>query len=116
MKELFQEILTIENVYGAIYVSAEGKVLFSQTTSDSGKELEAVDWPSLFAAFGDAKEVTMVYDYRRIYVRRAHNGYVLVLMGLVVPVSMVRLSCDALLPTLEKQGASKGLMRFFRRK
>jgi hypothetical protein len=119
MKDLFKEILGIENVYGVLYVEADGKVAFREFSVPVDQALDTVTWQSLLNAFPDCKEFTLVFEMRRLYVRKAATGYILVLLGLVAPISLVRLNCESLLPALEKQGqtaSGKGLMRFFKRK
>ncbi len=121
MKELFKEILGVENVYGAVYVESDGKIAFQDFSVALTKPIESVDWSFLVTTFPEAREFTLVYEMRRIYVRRASTGFIVVLMGLVAPISMVRLNCESLLPALEKQGQAgaaqgKGFMRFFKRK
>lgn len=121
MKELFKEILGIENVYGVLFVDTEGKVTFREFSINVDQALDSVSWPLLLNTFPDAKEFTLVFEMRRLYARRAANGFILVLLGLVAPISLVRLNCESLLPALEKQGQAatgggKGLMRFFKRK
>ena len=120
MKELFKEILGIDNVYGVLFVETDGKVAFREFSVNVDQALDLVSWPLLLNTFPDAREFTLVFEMRRLYVRRAATGFILVLLGLVAPISLVRLNCESLLPTLEKHGQAaaggKGLMRFFKRK
>ncbi|MBI5843977.1 MAG: hypothetical protein HZB23_04820 [Deltaproteobacteria bacterium] len=120
MKEIFKDILGVENVYGVLFVESDGKVAFREFTVNVDPALDSVDWPQLLNTFPEAKEFTLVFEMRRLFVRRAPTGFILVLLGLVAPISMVRLNCESVLPILEKQAQAgaqgKGLMRFFKRK
>lgn len=120
MKEIFKEILGIDNVYGVIFVESDGRVVFREFSISVDQKLDSVDWPQLLNTFPDAKEFSLVFEMRRLYARRTPTGFILVLLGLVAPISLVRLNCESALPALEKLGQAasggKGLMRFFKRK
>lgn len=56
---------------------------------------------------GGVNEADLVYEGANIYLRRFTSGYIIILMGILAPVAMVRLSCN-LLCLLLKKGCSKG--------
>ena len=115
MKDLFTEILEIEHVIGAMLLSHEGKTLFEQFPEQTSAKVQETDWQPFIVALDKSREMELVFDDAVLYVRKCEAGYLMILMGRFASVSMVRLNCDSLIPTLEKQ-ASKGLFRFFKRK
>jgi len=61
------------------------------------------------------RETDLVFKQGRIYIRRTDIGYLVVLMGLFVPIAMMRLQCDILLPSLKPAKAAKGIRRLFKK-
>ncbi len=115
MQALFKDIIKMDGVYGLIFFSHEGRVLFESTDPH---------WISLPQGFRYAdkllpvlqkmREADFVYENGRIYVRAAERGYLLVIMGPLVSIAMVKLNCDIILPQLkiDKPGGKlKGLFR-----
>jgi hypothetical protein len=51
----------------------------------------------------------------RLYLRKTHDGFMIVRMQLIASIAMVKLNCDILLPQLKSTGNSKGLKGFFKR-
>lgn len=112
MKALFQELLAVPDVQGVIYVSAKGELLFREWTGD----LSDHDWEGLLKTVRDVREADMLFEEGRLYLRRAPEGYLLVLLGIFGSMAMVRLQCDLLLPSLEKARSARGLRGLFKRK
>ena len=115
MQALFKDIIKLDGVYGLIFFSREGRVLFESTDPH---------WISLPQGFRDAdkllpvlqkmREADFVYENGRIYVRATERGYLLVIMGPLVSIAMVKLNCDIILPQLKTDkpgGKLKGLFR-----
>jgi hypothetical protein len=115
MQALFKDIIKMDGVYGLVFFSREGRVLF-----------ESIDphWISLPQGFRDAdkllpvlqklREADFVYENGRVYVRATERGYLLVIMGPLVSIAMVKLNCDIILPQLKTDkpgGKLKGLFR-----
>lgn len=117
MKELFRDILSIDDVIGVMLFSFKGELIFKEFLSPLSEEPETREWWPLFIdSLQGVREADIVYENSRLYIRKTDLGYLLILMGLFAPVAMMRLNCDILLPTLEKVGVPKGLVRFFKKK
>jgi hypothetical protein len=116
MKELFQDILEMEDVFGLMLFSFEGKLLFKAFPLPPSEDPETRDWWPLFTASLDGvKEADLLFDHRRLYIRETDMGYLMVLMGSLTPTAMLRLNCDMLLPKLKEKRPARGLMRIFKR-
>lgn len=112
---MFRDVLNIKDVEAVILFSFEGRLLFKEFLTRPADELETRGWWQLFIhSLEGVREVDMVFEKRRIYMRKTELGYLMVLTGPRAPVAMVRLHCDILLPSLKKENASKGLARFFK--
>jgi hypothetical protein len=119
MKELFKDVLGIEGVHGVLCLTTEGAVAFSQFSKSYGTEshrIEAVRWPNLIKELAEIAEAEIMFDAGRLYIRRSSHGYLLVVLEDHAPVSMVRLNCDVLMPSLDKQKFSKGLGQLLRKR
>jgi hypothetical protein len=122
MKEIFADILGMDNVYGVIFVDSQGKVSFSEISVDTKSDVANAPWTDLIKSLDNAKEATLVFAKRRIFVRQTETGHIFVLMGLMAPLSTVRLNVESAMAGLAKaaapaaKGGGGGFGRFFRRK
>ena len=117
MKELFRDILSIDDVKGVMLFSFKGELIFKEFLYPLSEEPETREWWPLFIdSLQGVREADIVYENSRLYIRKTDLGYLLILMGLFAPVAMMRLNCDILLPSLEKVGVTKGLVHFFKKK
>lgn len=116
MKDLFKEVLDMEEVKGVMLFSMDGKLLFKRFLTPLPEEPEKKDWWGLFvASLNEIKEADLVFERERLYIRRTDMGYLFILLDLFAPMAMVRLNCDMLLPSLKEKKTAKGLGRFFKR-
>jgi hypothetical protein len=110
MKEVFKEILALEDVRGVVVSSLEGEILFTEPSLEIDKSL-----PLFIRALGAVREADLIFEKSRIYVRRTDMGYLVVLLGPFASGAMLRLHVDMVLPSLKDRGKGKGLRSLFRR-
>jgi hypothetical protein len=110
MKEVFKEILALEDVRGVVVSSLEGEILFTEPSLEIDKSL-----PLFIRALGTVREADLIFEKSRIYVRRTDMGYLVVLLGPFASGAMLRLHVDMVLPSLKDRGKGKGLRSLFRR-
>ncbi len=110
MKELFKDILAMEDVRGVVLSSFEGEILFTETSVEIERSL-----PLFIRALGTVREADLIFEKSRIYVRRTDIGYLVVLLGFLASGAMLRLHVDMVLPSLKESGKGKGLRSLFRR-
>ena len=110
MKELFNDILSLEDVRGVVVSSLEGEILFTDPSLEIDKSL-----PLFIRALGTVREADLIFEKSRIYVRRTDMGYLMILLGLFASGAMLRLHVDMVLPSLKERGKGKGLRSLFRR-
>ncbi len=116
MKDLFKDILDVQDVEGVIFFSLDGKLVFSEFISILPEKIEHIDWRSFFHTLDTIREVELVFENSRFYVRRTGSGYILVVMGKTALIEMVRLNCNVLLPAFEATTKKpKGLGRIFKK-
>lgn len=116
MKALFADLLKVEGVKGVILLSFEGSVLFEYFLSVPPDRLDSGEWRSFLETLEGVREADLVFENGRIYVRRTHQGFLILWVGLFASMAMLRLNCDILLPMLKPTKTSKGFKRFFRKK
>ncbi|MBW1704929.1 MAG: hypothetical protein JRJ86_07140 [Deltaproteobacteria bacterium] len=117
LKELFNDILSIEDVEGVMLFSFEGELVFKEVLSPLVDESDNMESLGLFiASLKGIREADLVFEKARLYVRKTSSGYVMILMGVFAPIAMVRLNCDILLPSLKKVATTKGWRNLFKKK
>ena len=116
MKDLFKDVLDINGVKGIVLVSGEGKVVYDTDVDNQTNAGQTYsNWNKLLVSLGDAREAEFVFEKGRLYLRKTHDGFMIVRMQLIASIAMVKLNCDILLPQLKSAGNSKGLKGFFKR-
>ena len=116
MRELFNDILSIEGVKGLILFSFEGDVIFQEIDPKMVADIDTQDWRMFIEALAGMRETDLIFEKGRLYIRRTGMGFLVVLIGSFVPISMMRLQCDILLPSLKPpQKGPKGIRRFFKK-
>jgi hypothetical protein len=114
MRGIFQDLLAIDGVKGVVFFTPSGQPVFEEFVVGGGGA-SAGDWFSLVNVLDKAQEAELVFEKGRLYVRRGPEGVLVVVMGLVGPTGMVRLTSDILLSGLREPKPVRGLKRFFRR-
>jgi hypothetical protein len=114
MRDLFERILNEDDIKGVVLLSRDGKVLFHEFLDAVRHNLREVALLATIPVLGKAKEVEILYENDRIYMRIFPEGLVLVWMGAFARVAMTRLSCEVLVPSLGKALSSKGWRRLFK--
>lgn len=115
MRELFNDIINMEGVKGIMLFSFAGDLMFKEFFDDIAKEPKNRDWSFFIESLDGMRETDLVFEKGRIYIRRTDIGYLVILMALFVPIAMLRLNCDILLPSLKQAKPSKKLGRFFKK-
>jgi hypothetical protein len=115
MKKIFQEILSMEGVHGLVLLSLEGKVLFESLDDDRFlPEKSSLSWKMIIDSLEEFREMNLVFEKGRFYIRKTESEYLLISMGSKVSVAMVKLNCDIIIPEIKNFKAGRGLKRFFK--
>jgi hypothetical protein len=96
--------------------SLDGQLVYDDFSNDLSRTLENILWKSFIDSLSSIREADILFEDKRLYIRKAQACYLVVLMGLFAPVAMVRLNCDILLPSLKPDMTSKGIGRLFKLK
>jgi hypothetical protein len=115
MRELFGDILNIDGVKGLILLSFRGDIIFRELNHIVHENVENRDWRLLIDSLANIRETDLIFEKGRLYIRRTELGFLVVLMGSFVPIAMMRLQCDILLPSLKPAKAAKGIRRLFKK-
>ena len=115
MRKLFNDIINTEGVKGIILFSYSGEVIFKEFTDEKDEELASQDLKFFLESLDGVRETDLIFEKGRIYVRRTEIGYLVILMALFVPVAMVRLYCDILLPALKQTKPSRKFGKLFKK-
>ena len=95
MEKIFQDILNIDDVHGLVLLSDEGKVMFESL--DDTKflpEKSRLNWKMIIDSLEEFREMDLIFEEGRFYIRRTESGYLMISMGRDVSIAMVKLNCD----------------------
>lgn len=124
MESMFDELFGIDGVQGVFLISCEGKTVFNRFRSPTGKtepekpvEMvgQTINIEKFTETLEQANESLLIYTQKRIYIKKAGEHFLFILLDMFAPVAMVRLNCQLIIPELEKIKSSKGIGRFFRK-
>jgi hypothetical protein len=96
-------------------LSFAGDIIFRELNPIVHEDVENRDWRPFIESLAGLRETDLIFEKGRLYIRRTDIGYLVVLMGSFVPIAMMRLQCDILLPSLKPAKATKGIRRFFKK-
>ena len=99
---------------GLLLFSFSGNILFKEFKSPIEERPENMDWRFFIESVEGMREADLLFEKGRIYIRRSEIGYLVVLMALFVPIAMVRLNCDIVLPSLKQEKSGKKLGRLLK--
>ena len=105
----------MEGVKGLMMFSFAGKPVYTEFNQAQPEGIESRDWSLFIESLAGMRETDLIFKKGRLYVRRTDIGYLVVLMGLFVPIAMMRLQCDILLPSLKPAKSVKGIRRLFKK-
>jgi hypothetical protein len=116
MQDIFKDVIKMDGVYGLVYFSRDGRVLFESIDPHWVSLPQGYrDWTQLMPVLQKMREADFVYENGRLYLRATEQGYLLVIMGPAVSIAMVKLNCDILLPQLTASKPAGKLKGFFKR-
>lgn len=116
MKDLFNEILAMEDIQGVLLLSSEGETIFKEFKVPVLKDNELDEsFYEIVKSFNGIREADLVLEKVKVYIRKCNMSYLIVIMGSFASAAMVRLSCDMILPSLNNAKAGKGLRQIFKR-
>ena len=107
----------MDDVEGLMLLSFDGETIFRWFSSPSSGTFEKGElWDHFIASLSGIREAELVFERKRLYIRKTEMGYLVILIGGFAPTAMVRLNCDILLPSLKQMKRPKGLKRLFKRR
>ena len=120
MKDIFKDILGMDGVHGVLVVSTEGNVVTSKFSSKFQHEednLRQINWASFVIELSGIADAELIYDNAKLYVKNSEAGYLIVILEDYTQISMVRLNCEVLLPSLYRmKPAGKRIGEILRKK
>jgi hypothetical protein len=114
MRDQLERILNEDDIKGVMLLSKDGEVLFHEFLDGVRRNLRELPLLARTPVVGKAKEVEVLYENDRIYIRMFPAGLIVVWMGAFARVAMIRLSCEVLVSSLGKTLSSTGWRRLFK--
>jgi hypothetical protein len=101
MKDLFNDILNIDQVEGALLIANDGTLVYNEFRKAFRVDSVKLDLPGLMDVLKDIREADILFREKRLYIRKAGIGSLIIIMGLAASSAMIRLNCDLILPLLK---------------
>jgi len=116
MKEIFNDILGINDVKGAIFIDENSEIKIEGYNTVPAPQLNPMDLSAFINTIGGNAETEIHFENLRLYIRKIENGHLLIMTGFETQMAMVRLNCDVLAPLIKAQlEKPTGLGRFFKK-
>ena len=107
-REVFQDLLSMQGVWGVLFFSPSGSLVFGEFTVERDRHPSAGQCFTLAEALKGERESDLVFEKARINVRRSKKGTLVVATDRNVPSAMIRLNSDILLATLNSPTPARG--------
>jgi len=124
MKINFDDILSVEGVYGAFLISGQGEYLASNFRPMNDLYIHAngmvdicqhildpINWPEFVKTLGKIETLELLFERGKCYITRQDPFYIIVVLEKYAPMGMVRLFSDLFFLKLisSKTGKNKTL-------
>jgi predicted regulator of Ras-like GTPase activity (Roadblock/LC7/MglB family) len=120
MKDIFQDVLGTDGVHGVLLISNDGNIMankFSPKFKHEEEKLGQMNWAPFVLELSGIADTELIFDAAKLYVRKCNAGFLIVIMEDYAQLSMIRLNCEVLLPSLDKlKPASKRIGDILRKK
>ncbi len=108
MKEIFDAVIDLDQVSGAIILDEEGRVVYDPLRLNRIDTKD--DWQRLIYSDHFPKELDLIFEKGRLYIRKIKAVYLLAFMGSDSSVASLKLTCDLF---EQESGTKKPRKRFF---
>ncbi len=116
MKELFNDIMGLKGVNGALFIDANRQIKLEAYNFSPAPRLKPHDLAAFIKALGDNKETELHFENLRLYIRKIETGHLFLLTGYNAQMALVRLNCDVLAPMIKAHLVKPtGIGRFFKK-
>ena len=114
MKEFFDALMGLDHVNGALIIDETGQTVYDpfelNKMAPNGPNQE---WKDLIQSDAFSKEMDLVFDTGRIFIRKILSDYLLIFMDPNGSASSLKLTCDLYEPQLVKTKSEKKFFKLF---
>ncbi len=104
--------MELDHVTGCLFINREGQVVHAHFSASPTPAIENHDWLSFIKGLGNISEADILFEDKRVSMRRTTAGYLLVVTEHDALLSLIKLHCDILVQKLNDY-KPKGISRFF---
>lgn len=116
MKEIYDAVIRLDKVFGAAILDEAGNSLYDPLELNRIPSMETgAGWRDLVGSSLLARELDLIFDRGRIYIRKLGDAYLLVLMDPEGSAASLSLTCDLFPPISLGKTKKKGLFSRFSR-
>ena len=114
MKEIFDAVIGLEHVYGAVVVDKDGGSVYDPLNLNKFNTQNRGElWVSLTQSKHFDRELDLVFEKGRLYIRKINQDYLLVFMDTKSAVASLKLTCDLIEPKLANPKPRKKFLNLF---
>ncbi len=114
MKEIFDAVIGLDQVYGAAVVDKNGASVYDPLNLNKFNSRNRGElWTSLTQSDYFERELDLVFEKGRLYIRKIDPNYLLVFMDTQSSVASLKLTCDLIEPKLAKSKPRKKFLNLF---
>ena len=114
MQDKLKDIHELDHVLGCLLINNDGTLAHAHLSSPPATAPHEHDWTAFVKALGEVREIDIIFDDTRMYIRKTKTGHLLILTEIYAVPSLIKLQCDVVVPKLD-QHKPKGLKRFLRK-
>ncbi|WDP92980.1 MAG: hypothetical protein HUN04_25955 [Desulfobacter sp.] len=114
MKKIFDAVIGLDHVYGAAIIDADGRSVYDPLNLNkfSGQQPQEL-WNQLTQSGNFKRELDLVFEKGRLYIRKIDPNYLLVFMDTKGSVASLKLTCDLIEPQPTKPKPRKKFLNLF---
>ncbi|MBW2000102.1 MAG: hypothetical protein JRJ29_19340 [Deltaproteobacteria bacterium] len=115
MKDILQNMRNTQDFEGILVLSKEGELIYQEFLSSPPPVINDRNLRlHLLAPLEKTQEVELVFSRKRLYIRETDKGYLFIVMGLFAPISKIRIHCDIIVRSLNREKSAGGLAALFK--
>lgn len=114
MKKIFDAVIELNHVYGAAIVDKRGQSVYDPLKLNKFDTPDREElWESLIQSQHFLRELDLVFEKGRLYIRKFDPDYLLVFMNAGGSVASLKLTCDLIEPQQTKSKPRKKFLNLF---
>ncbi len=113
MKDIFDAVIGLDQISGALILDEEGRVVYDPLRLNKIDPQTEKDWQRLIDSDHFPGELDLIFKKGRLYIRKIKSVYLLAFMDADSSVASLKLTCDMFEQEADKKKPRRGFFNFF---